>query len=48
MRIILVFLFVILGANLFIELLDSNLTETINERNEALERLLKPPSSVIQ
>jgi hypothetical protein len=48
MRIILVFLFVILGANLLIELLDSNLTETINERNEALERLLKPPSSVIQ
>ncbi len=48
MRIILLFLFVILGANLFIELLDSNLTETLNERNEALERLLKPPSSVIQ
>ena len=48
MRIVLVFLFVILGANLLIELLDSNLTETINERNEALERLLKPPSSVIQ
>ena len=48
MRIILLFLFVILGANLLIELLDSNLTETINERNEALERLLKPPSNVIQ
>ena len=48
MRIVLVFLFVILGANLLIELLDSNLTETINERNEALERLLKPPSNVIQ
>jgi hypothetical protein len=48
MRIILLFLFVILGANLFIELLDSNLTETLKERNDTIERLLKPPSNVIQ
>jgi hypothetical protein len=48
MRIIFIAIFIILGANLLIDLLDSNLTETINERNEALERLLQPPSKVIQ
>tara|TARA_R100001463_G_scaffold609_2_gene2580 strand:+ start:6178 stop:6324 length:147 start_codon:yes stop_codon:yes gene_type:complete len=48
MRIIFLAIFIILGANLMIDLLDSNLTETINERNEALERLLNPPSNVIE
>ena len=48
MRIIFLAIFIILGANLMIDLLDSNLTDTINERNEALERLLNPPSKVIQ
>ena len=48
MRIIFLAIFIILGANLLIDLLDSNLTETINERNEALERLLNPPSNIIQ
>ena len=39
MRIFLVALFVILGANLGINLLDSNMTEIINERRETLEKL---------
>ena len=38
MRIFLVALFVILGANLGISLLDSNMSEIINERRETLEK----------
>jgi len=39
MRLLFLFLFVILGANLMIELLDSNLVDTMQERKEAIERL---------
>ena len=39
MRIFFVALFVILGANLGINLLDSNMSEIINERRETLEKL---------
>ena len=38
MRIFFVALFVILGVNLGINLLDSNMTEIINERRETLEK----------
>ena len=38
MRIFFVMLFVILGANLGINLLDSNMSEIINERRETLEK----------
>ena len=38
MRIFFVALFVILGANLGIELLDSNMTQIIKERNESIQR----------
>ena len=38
MRIFLVALFVILGVNLGINLLDSNMSEIINERRETLEK----------
>ena len=31
-----------------IELLDSNLVDTMQERREALERLTNPPSNIIQ
>ena len=48
MRLLFVFLFVILGANLMIELLESNLVDTIEQRREALERLTNPPSNIIQ
>ena len=38
MRIFFIALFVILGANLGIQLLDSNMSEIINERREVLEK----------
>ena len=38
MKIFFVALFVILGANLGISLLDSNMSEIINERRETLEK----------
>ena len=38
MRIFFVMLFVILGVNLGISLLDSNMSEIINERRETLEK----------
>ena len=38
MRIFFVMLFVILGVNLGINLLDSNMSEIINERRETLEK----------
>ena len=38
MRIFFVALFVILGVNLGINLLDSNMSEIINERRETLEK----------
>ena len=38
MRIFFLALFVILGANLGIELLDSNMTQIIKERNESIQR----------
>jgi len=48
MRLILVALFIILGANLMIDLLDSNLVETMKERQESINRLTNPPSNIIQ
>ena len=38
MRLFFLALFVILGANLGIELLDSNMTQIIKERNESIQR----------
>ena len=38
MRLFFLALFVILGANLGIQLLDSNMTQIIKERNESLQR----------
>ena len=38
MRIFFLALFVILGANLMIQLLDSNMTQIIKERNETIQR----------
>ena len=38
MRIFFLALFVILGANLMIEMLDSNMTQIIKERNESIQR----------
>ena len=38
MRIFFLALFVILGANLMIEMLDSNMTQIIKDRNESIQR----------
>ena len=38
MRIFFLALFAILGANLMIELLDSNMTQIIQNRNESIQR----------
>tara|TARA_R100000951_G_scaffold75193_1_gene63384 strand:- start:733 stop:864 length:132 start_codon:yes stop_codon:yes gene_type:complete len=41
MRIVLLALFAILGANLLIELLDSNMTEVLEQRNESIQRAIE-------
>ena len=41
MRIFFTAVFVILGANLIIDLMDSNLKNIIEERNETINRLIK-------
>jgi len=38
MRIVLISVFILLGANLMIEMLDSNMTQIIRERNETIQR----------
>lgn len=38
MRICLSVIVILLGANLLIDLLDSNMMEVINERNETIQR----------
>ena len=38
MRLIILAAFVILGANLMIEMLDSNMTQIIQDRNESIQR----------
>jgi hypothetical protein len=40
MRIAFTLLIVILGANLMIDLLDSNMVKLIEERNQSIEKLL--------
>ena len=40
MRLIFLALFVILGANLMIEMLDSNMTQIIQDRNESIQRTI--------
>ncbi len=40
MRIVFTLIIVILGANLMIDLLDSNMVNLIEERNQSIEKLL--------
>jgi len=40
MRIVLLVAFTILGANLVVDLLDSNMVNLIEERNQSIEKLL--------
>ena len=39
MRIVLISVFILLGANLMIEMLDSNMIEILEERKESIEKL---------
>ena len=48
MRIILLGLFTVLGVNVFITVMNSDMTVKLQERNEALERLMSPPSTEIR
>ncbi len=41
MRVFFLALFVILGANLMIEMLDSNMTQILEERKQTIERIQK-------
>jgi|TARA_B100000900_G_scaffold336376_1_gene298120 hypothetical protein len=41
MRIFFLALFAILGANLMIQLLDSNMVDIINERNATIQKSMK-------
>jgi hypothetical protein len=41
MRIALLAIFVILGANLMIDLLDSNMAEIMRERNETIQKQME-------
>jgi len=40
MRVVILVAFTILGANLMIDLLDSNMVNLIEERNQSIEKLL--------
>ena len=40
MRIVFVSVFILLGANLMIEMLDSNMTQIIKDRNESIQRTI--------
>jgi len=42
MRIFLSAIVILLGANLLIDLLDSDMMEVINERNETIQRQIDP------
>lgn len=48
MRIILLGLFTVLGVNLFVTVMNSEMANKMSERNEALERLMSPPSTEIR
>ena len=48
MRIILLGLFTVLGVNVFITVMNSEMTSKLQERNEVLERLMSPPSTEIR
>ena len=48
MRIILLGFFTLMGVNLFVTVMNSEMTSKMQERNEALERLMSPPSTEIR
>ena len=48
MRIILLGFFTLMGVNLLVTVMNSDMTVKMGERNEALERLMSPPSTEIR
>jgi hypothetical protein len=48
MRIFLLGVVTVIGANIFINVMNSKTLTNIQERNAALEALLNPPSNVIK
>jgi len=48
MRIILLGFFTLMGVNLFVTVMNSEMTSKMEERNEVLERLMSPPSTEIR
>ena len=48
MRIILLGFFTVLGVNMFITVMNSDMANKMEERNEALARLMSPPSTEIR
>ena len=48
MRIILLGFFTVIGVNMFISVMNSDMANKMEERNEALERLMSPPSTEIR
>jgi hypothetical protein len=48
MRIILLGFFTLMGVNLFVTVMNSEMTSKMQERNEVLERLMSPPSTEIR
>ena len=48
MRLILLGFFTLMGVNLFVTVMNSDMANKMEERNEALERLISPPSTEIR
>jgi hypothetical protein len=48
MRIILLGFFTLMGVNMFITVMNSDMANKMEERNEAIERLMSPPSTEIR
>ena len=48
MRIILLGFFTLMGVNMFVTVMNSDMANKMEERNEALERLMAPPSTEIR
>ena len=48
MRIILLGFFTLMGVNMFITVMNSDMANKMEERNEAIERLTSPPSTEIR
>jgi len=48
MRIILLGFFTVLGVNVFITVMNSDMTIKLQERNAAIEQLMSPPSTEIR